>query len=127
MLSLLISLQKLKLKIMIRKKLAGEELIVSLYGVKKLNCLFAEQVGAELKKLLKENSQDLLFDLSDIRFIDSAGFSMLKEVNEAAGNFSVRFMLCNISEEVNELLDLVELKDYFVSCKREIVEKVLAD
>ncbi|MFW5821704.1 MAG: STAS domain-containing protein [Bacteroidota bacterium] len=112
---------------MIRKKLAGEELIVSLYGVKKLNCLFAEQVGAELKKLLKENSQDLLFDLSDIRFIDSAGFSMLKEVNEAAGNFSVRFMLCNISEEVNELLDLVELKDYFVSCKREIVEKVLAD
>jgi len=112
---------------MIKTKVAGEGLIVSLYGLNKLNCLFAEQVGAELKELLKEESYDLLFDLSDIRFIDSAGFSMLKEVNEAAGNYSSRFILCNTSEEVNELLELVELKDYFASCKRETREKVLAD
>lgn len=113
---------------MIKKRKENGELIVSLYEIKKLNTIFSERVGEELKEILKEKGTKLLFDLSGIKFIDSQGFSMLKSINELANSNSSKFILCNISPEVQELLQLLDLQDYFTTCKRELkTEKVMID
>lgn len=111
--------QKSELNIdMIKKRKIDGEVIVSLYEIKKLNTIFSERIGEELGEILEESEIKLLFDLSDIKFIDSAGFSMLRSIDKKASDNSSQFILCNISPEVQELLNLLDLQDYFTQCKR---------
>ncbi|MFW5644562.1 MAG: STAS domain-containing protein [Bacteroidota bacterium] len=113
---------------MIKLRKVNGELIVSLYEVKKLNTIFSERVKEELKQLFREGNKKVIFDLSGINFIDSSGFSMLKSINALANSNSSQFILCNISAEVNELLLLLDLQDYFSTCKRELTnEKIMIE
>lgn len=109
-------------------KIAREEdhLRVELFQVNRLNTLFSELVKKQLMELVGEPGNSVLFNLQDIRFIDSAGFDVLCEVTDRARESGSRFQLCNVSEDVRELLILTGLEDCFelVSCPK-IKERIL--
>lgn len=99
-------------------KIAREDMQyrVELFQVNKLNTLFSELVKNQLRKLVEEPGVSVVFDLDNIRFIDSSGFDVLKEITARARRFGSTFSLCNITAEVKELIVLLELEDSFDVC-----------
>lgn len=67
-------------------KIAKEEnqYRVELFQVNKLNTLFSELVKQQLRELVEEPGVNVVFNLEDIRFIDSAGFDVLLEISDRA-------------------------------------------
>jgi len=101
---------------------------VELFQVNKLNTLFSDLVKQQLMELVEEAGVSVIFNLENIRFIDSSGFDVLKEISERARQYGSRFSLCNITDDVKELIVLLELEACFdiCSCKKN-EEKILAD
>lgn len=101
-------------------KIAKEEnqYRVELFQVNRLNTLFSDLVKKQLIELVEEPGTSVIFNLKDIRFIDTSGFDILLEVVEKARESGSRFQLCNITDDVRELLILKELEGRFdlVSC-----------
>lgn len=96
-------------------KIAKEEnqYRVELFQVNKLNTLFSELVKQQLMELVEEPGGSVIFNLEGIRFIDSSGFDVLLEVSDRARVAGSKFSLCNISDDVRELLILLELEGRF--------------
>jgi len=112
-------------------KIAKEEqnYRVELFQVNRLNTLFSGLVKEQLLELVEEPGTTVLFNLKDIRFIDTNGFGILLEVAGRAREAGSRFILCNVNDEVRELLVLMELENSFefASCEnsREKILQVL--
>jgi len=96
-------------------KIAKEEnqYRVELFQVNRLNTLFSDLVKQQLMELVQEPGASVVFNLEDIRFIDSSGFNVLLEVSDRARMVGSKFSLCNISDDVRELLILLELEGRF--------------
>ena len=94
----------------------GSECRVELFQVNRLNTLFSELVKEQLKELVEEPGITVIFNLEGIRFIDTSGFEVLKTVTEHAGNHGSSFKLCNLTEDVKELMVLLELEDQLAMC-----------
>ena len=111
-------------------KIAKEEhgYRVELFQVNRLNTLFSDLVREQLLELVEEPGTSVIFNLKDIQFIDSTGFNVLLEVAERAREAGSRFKLCNVNEEVRDLISLMELEDSFefASCKH-TGEKILQE
>ena len=110
-------------------KIAKEEnqYRVELFQVNRLNTLFSDLVKQQLFELVEEPGVSVVFNLEDIRFIDSSGFDVLLEVSDRARMHGSQFSLCNISDDVRELLNMMELEDRFdcLTCAN-TQEKILA-
>ena len=98
---------------MIKIRKEKDETIVSLFQVKKLNTLFSGLVESQLAELVREDSNNIYFDLSGISFIDSSGFSTLLNITEMAKEYNKDFMLCNITDEVEELVSMLGIGNRF--------------
>jgi anti-anti-sigma factor len=98
-------------------KIAKEEnqYRVELFQVNKFNTLFSELVKQQLIELVEKPGVSVIFNLEDIRFIDSSGFDVLLEVSDRAREVGSKFALCNISDDVRELIILLELEGRFTS------------
>ncbi len=99
---------------------------VELFQVNKLNTLFSELVKQQLRELVDEPGVSVIFDLEGVRFIDSSGFDVLLEISERAYHSGSPFKLCNISDDVRELIILLDLEGRFniISCQH-TEEKIL--
>jgi len=99
---------------------------VELFQVNKLNTLFSELVKQQLRELVEEPGVSVIFNLENIRFIDSSGFDVLMEISERARQYGNQFKLCNITDDVKELIILLELESRFdmITCKN-TDEKIL--
>ena len=86
---------------------------VELFQVNKLNTLFSGLVRQQLLELVEEPGVSVVFNLDDIHFIDSSGFDVLLEVSQRARDFGSQFKLCNVTDDVQELLVLMELENSF--------------
>ena len=84
---------------------------VELFQVNRLNTLFSDLVREQLLELVEEPGVSVLFNLEGIRFIDTSGFQVLLAVHEHARHHGSTFKLCNLSEDVQELMVLLELED----------------
>jgi len=104
----------------------GNQYRVELFQVDRLNTLFSELVKEQLRELIKEPGADVIFNLEGIRFIDTSGFEVLMEITESARQVGSQFKLCNVSDDVKELVILLELegKFSFVNCEN-TREKIL--
>ena len=100
---------------------------MELFQVNKLNTLFSELVKQQLIELVEESGTSVVFNLEDIHFIDSSGFDVLMEVSDRAREVGSQFKLCNITDDVRELLILLELEGRFdcLTCAN-TREKILA-
>ncbi len=90
-----------------------EKFIVSLFHVNKFNTLFSELIREQLNDLVSLPGRHVIFNLAGIRFIDSSGFSTLSmaaEISQAKGS---HFQLCNVDDEVKELLAAADIYNNF--------------
>jgi anti-anti-sigma factor len=96
-------------------KIAKEEkqYRVELFQVNKLNTLFSDLVRQQLIGLVEQPGISVIFNLEGIRFIDSAGFGVLMEVSALAREAGSELLLCNITDDVRELINLMELENRF--------------
>lgn len=110
---------------MIKVRKEREGFIVSLYQIEKVNTIFTEKIQEQLELLVKKTGAKIYFDLSKIRFIDSSGFEMLKHIHEIADHHGSDFILCNSTAEVEELLSLLDLQNYFKTCKKSLKREMI--
>jgi anti-anti-sigma factor len=108
---------------MLKVQKSEKEYIVSLFQVNRLNTLFSDSVRSQLKELLTSPGNTVVFNLYGIRFIDSAGFSTLRDSKLLAEQSGSEFKLCNLHEDVKELLPLVNMENFFKVCEKEISEE----
>lgn len=94
----------------------GHEYRVELFQVDRLNTLFSDLVGEQLMELVQEPGSRVIFNLEGIRFIDTSGFDVLLAITEHARFHGSDFKLCNVTDEVKELMDLLELEEELVVC-----------
>lgn len=93
---------------MIKVELKGRVEIVSIES-DTLNALNSEQVKEEIKTIIEGGSQQLIIDLSNIRYIDSSGFGSLLFITRTAKNNYSTVKFCSISPEVFKVLQLLHL------------------
>ncbi len=99
---------------------------VELFQVNRLNTLFSDLVREQLADLIREPGAEVIFNLEGIRFIDTSGFEVLMEISDRAREFGSQFKLCNVSDDVRELIILQELEGRFEFCDCEKTrEKIL--
>ncbi len=96
---------------------------VELFQVNKLNTLFSGIVKQQLRELVEEPGVSVIFNLKGIRFIDSSGFDVLLEISERAFLSGSQFKLCNISDDVRELIVLLDLEGRFEICSYPYTEE----
>lgn len=108
---------------MLKVQKTEDEYIVSLFQVNRLNTLFSEIVKGQLEELLSNPGNTVVFNLYGIRFIDSAGFNILKDSVQIAQQSGSEFKLCNIHDDVKELMLLVNMENFFQICDKEISEE----
>lgn len=111
---------------MLKIRKEGTQYRVELFQVNRFNTLCSELVQRQLEELVEEPGNSVIFNLEGIRFIDTAGFGVLLHINNLACVHGSRFSLCNLSDDVKELMQLQELGGSFdiCSCKNE-EEKIL--
>lgn len=67
--------------------------------------LNASAVQKELDKLLNDGANELVFDMTDLKYISSAGLRVLLAAQQRIGD-NGSFHLANVPREVKELLDV---------------------
>jgi anti-anti-sigma factor len=88
-----------------------------------LSTLFSDLVREQLMELVQEPGAEVIFNLGGIRFIDSSGFAVLVDVADRARMAGNRFKLCNVTDDVRELILLLELEGRFNFCSCDNVEE----
>jgi len=97
---------------MIRVEQAGNIDVVTLEE-DTLNALISERVKDEIRSMIEGGSSRLIFDLSNVRYIDSSGFGCLLYISRTAKNSYGIVKYCSISPEVMKVLELLHLDTVF--------------
>jgi anti-sigma B factor antagonist len=91
----------------------GDIWIARVKGSDRLNASISEPVREQLAELFGKPNTKLALDLKGIRYIDSSGFGIFLTVLKAANNNNGQFKLCNVTGEVMELFQLLQLHHVF--------------
>ncbi len=70
-------------------------------------------VMEKLKSSIEEGNNKVLFNLSDLKFINSTGLGMLLTALTKTRNASGEMTLTNVPEQMSKLLVMTKLKDIF--------------
>jgi anti-sigma B factor antagonist len=87
--------------------------LASFYNVSRLNVLNSKEIETQLLPLISQSESNLTLNLSGIKFIDSSGFETLLSLYKVAKLNNSNLNLINLSEELLELIKLVELDRVF--------------
>jgi len=101
----------------------GSQCRVELFQVNRLNTLFSDLVQEQLQELVNEPGTSVVFNLEGIHFIDTAGFKVLLDISNRANERGSQFALCNVTDDVKELINLLHLDGKFSVCTSENVEE----
>jgi anti-sigma B factor antagonist len=91
----------------------GEEYHVSFNNIPKISIINSKEIESQLIDLAQKEGVRLILNLSEVKFIDSAGFESLLNIYRSAKMNNNSFRLMNVSDEAFELLKLVELDKVF--------------
>lgn len=86
---------------------------ISFYKTKRLNTLIADHLKEELVKIVSKPGREVVMSMEGINFIDSSGFQAIMAVVDQATRIGSRFRICDVSQEVYELLKLMKLNFVF--------------
>jgi anti-sigma B factor antagonist len=86
---------------------------ISFYKTKRLNTLIAGPLKEELSKIVSKPGREVVLSMDGINFIDSSGFQAIMAVVDKASKMGSRFRICDVSQEVYELLKLMKLNVVF--------------
>jgi len=79
----------------------------------KLNILNSNEIESKLIPLISQDGSNLTLNFSGIKFIDSSGFDVLLKVYNTSKLSSAELNFINLSEDLMELMQLVELDKVF--------------
>ena len=110
-------------EIMIRKEYISSYIIYTMKKAKRIDILnsdiIKEIIEKDLSRINNNKKNKLVINLKGIKFIDSYGFRVLLELVGVSKIYKNPLYFSNISNEVKELIQLLELKDIFY--KREVI------
>lgn len=87
-----------------------EEYSVFSLTVENLNSLIAPNLKSEFIFLRNEGVRNLIFDLSDVKYVDSSGLSSILTANRIWKGYG-SFVLCGIqSPSINKLIEISRLE-----------------
>jgi anti-anti-sigma factor len=86
---------------------------ISFYRTRRLNTLIAEPLQTELIKIVSRPGREVVLSMEGINFIDSSGFEAIIAVVNHASRSGSHFRICDVSQEVYELLKLMKLSFVF--------------
>lgn len=79
----------------------------------RLSLLNSEIVKEELMACFHRNTIHVVLDMGLVKYIDSSAIRMLYEVNIYTRKLGILFSLDNVSEDLKELLQLLNVYDEF--------------
>lgn len=85
--------------------------IVELKGT--LTLVKTEQSLSQIKQSIKAQTGNLLLDLGQLGFVDSAGLAVLVRIHKLTNSMGIRMALCTLPVQVNQLLHLSGMFDFF--------------
>jgi anti-anti-sigma factor len=108
---------------MIQKEYKNSYIIYTLKRGKRIDILNSDIIKEVIEKdILRTDSRKkikFVINLTGIKFIDSYGFRVLLELIGISKIYNNQLYFANISDELRELIQLLELKNIF--SKREII------
>ena len=75
--------------------------------------MIADPLREELTKIVSKPGREVVLSMAGINFIDSSGFQAIMAVVDQASKIGSRFRICDVSQEVYELLKLMKLSFVF--------------
>jgi anti-anti-sigma factor len=88
---------------------------VSFNQLDKINFLIIEDIKNKLFEIIRNPRSHLVLDLSNIKFIDSAGFAALDLLTRISKIFGSSVTLIKVGSEVSELIELTrKFNDYHI-------------
>lgn len=87
--------------------------LVSFYNISKFNILNSKEIETQLLPLVCNKDSNLILNFTGIKFIDSSGFDVLRNIYETSKSNNSNINLINLSDELIELVKLVELDQVF--------------
>lgn len=86
---------------------------LSFHKVTKINTLVADGMKEQLNEIVTHPNRMVVLSLQNIKFIDSSGFEAIMSVVRKARKHNSSFRICDVSEEVYELIKLMKLNVIF--------------
>lgn len=86
-------------------------LIIALSG--NLTLVKTEQSLSQIKQSIKAQTGNLLLDLSQLGFVDSAGLAVLVRLQKLTDSMGIRMALCSLPVQINQLLQLSSMVEFF--------------
>ena len=75
----------------------------------KLNSLIAPDIKAEIVLLINKGTKNLIFDLSNVKFVDSSGLSSILIAHRLCNNVNGAFVLSCLQDSVIRLIQISQL------------------
>jgi anti-anti-sigma factor len=76
----------------------------------KLDSLISPQLKSELVFLNSEGVQNIIFDMSAVKYVDSSGLSAILVGNRLCNGAEGRFVLSNVNASIAKLLEISQLE-----------------
>ncbi len=95
----------------ISKSMVGDIAVIKLNG--RLDLETSKTLKGLTKELMADNHNKMIFDLTDVDFINSSGLgtlvSILRDVNSKKGNLE----LCSLAPYIQEIFEITHLSSIF--------------
>lgn len=83
--------------------------VAEFIDLKRFTLAVTEEVKTELKPILSQKGTRLIFNFKNIEFIDSSGIGCIISLVKTAKSNQAEIKLCNLSNEVMEVMELLHL------------------
>ncbi|HRW61834.1 MAG TPA: STAS domain-containing protein [Bacteroidales bacterium] len=92
---------------------AENRYLVSFANVSIFNVLNSKEVEAKLRPIISQQESKLTLSFTGVDFIDSSGLEVLINLYKESKRSNSGFNLINISNNLKDLMKLVELDQFF--------------
>lgn len=98
---------------MVQVEHKNRQIELSFRDIQRINVLNHREIKNRVKNFLFENEKNVILNLKGICFIDTSGFNCLLDLIKTSRKYNTHFYLSNVSAELDELIQLMSLKDLF--------------
>ena len=91
----------------------GQDYLIDFNGQERLNIHKSNAIKKELLPIIMKSGNSLTLNFEGVVFVDSSGFQVLIALIKAAELYNSNIEVMNVSEDLKELFDLLNLSDVF--------------
>lgn len=98
---------------MLHIKIENAITIVNFQAVNRFNYIISQNVKDEVNQIMRKRDTKLIFDFTNIDFIDSSAIGSLISILKTSKENNNSFALTNVNKEVQDLLEIMQLNTIF--------------